>query len=304
MPYEEDWYKVTLYDLTCHPTADWTISFFTEDIEDFQSRWFKLEKDAGRKERFLRSKSGTFETDYYGVKNTDLDIVQKDRATIYNEKEFTLNNIYFQIENATGFRSYLHADEIELQFKWIRFKNIFVRVAKVKVLGLTDHLYIDGKHKFSAAKCWGNPVMERLGDKNFDNDYSQHDSPEIFAENSFVSICYLPCSFFRSERKLLNDMFRFVLSKRELAVLFQNFTSCISAEEVWAFSQVIENYPDSPSKIWHKQTGLAEEPPEVRAEEERYRERIEKGFCIGIKNMFEKMFGSRKNRKGCIMAAE
>lgn len=226
MPHEEDWYMITLYDLTCHPTADWTINFFTEDIDDFQRRWLKLEKDEARKERFLRSKSGTFETDYYGVKDTELDIVQKDSATVYDEKEFNLSNTYFWIENAMSFKSHLHADAIKLQFKWIRFKSKFARVAKVKVEGLTDHLYMDGEHKFSAAKCWSNPVMERLGDKNFDDDCGLHDSPEDFAENSFVSICYLPSMFFRNEKKLLNDTLKFVLSKRDLLVLFQDFTSC------------------------------------------------------------------------------
>ena len=68
MAQEAGLYMVTLYDLTCHPTADWTINFFTNDIEDFQSRRFKPENDEGRKERFLRPKSGSFETDYYGVK--------------------------------------------------------------------------------------------------------------------------------------------------------------------------------------------------------------------------------------------
>ena len=143
MVQEADWYMVTLYDMTCHPTADWTINFFTEDIEDFQSRWLKLETDEGRKERFLRSKFGTFETDYYGVKEAELDIVQQYRATIYDEKKFTLSNTYFWIENAIGFRSHLHADAIELQFKWIRFKSKFARVTKVKVSGLTHHLYIN-----------------------------------------------------------------------------------------------------------------------------------------------------------------
>ena len=221
---------ITLHDKTCHPTDDWTINFFTEDIEDFQSRWFKLETDEGRKERFLRSKSGTFETDYYGVKEAELDMVQQDRATIYDEKRFTMSNVYFRIENAVGFisyRSYLHADEMELRFKWIRFKKNFARVAKVKVEGLTE---FDGKHKFIAARCCSNQIMERLGDKNFDKNYDPCDSPEKFAENSFVSICYLPNRFFDSERKLLEDTRKFVVSKRDLLVLFQGFTSFLFAD--------------------------------------------------------------------------
>lgn len=39
MKIEQELYKVTLYDLTCHPIADGTICFFTEDIDDFQKRW-------------------------------------------------------------------------------------------------------------------------------------------------------------------------------------------------------------------------------------------------------------------------
>ena len=78
MAQEADWYMVTLYDKTCHPTADWTINFFTEDIEDFQSRWLKLETDEGRKERFLRSKSGTFETYKFVVSKRDLLVLFQD----------------------------------------------------------------------------------------------------------------------------------------------------------------------------------------------------------------------------------
>ena len=226
MPQEEKWYMVTLYDMTCHPTADWTINFFTEDIEDFQSRWFKLEHNEDIKERFLRSKSGTFETDYCVAKDAESDIVQQGMAMIYDEKRFTMSNVYFRIENAVGFssyRSYLHADEMELRFKWIRFKKKFARVAKVKVEGLTE---FDGKHKFIAAKCWSNQIMERLGDKNFDKNYDPCDSPEKFVGNSFVNICYLPSRFFDSERKLLKDTRKFIASKRYLRDLFQDFTSC------------------------------------------------------------------------------
>ena len=168
MAQEADWYMVTLYDKTCHPTADWTINFFTENIEDFQSRWFKLETDEGRKERFLRSKSGTFEMDYYGVKEAELDIVQQYRATIYDEKKFTLSNTYFWIENAIGFRSHLHADAIELQFKWIRFKSKFARVTKVKVSGLTHHLYI--------IRC----CCRRSSDELFNLNRRRGHAPKIF----------------------------------------------------------------------------------------------------------------------------
>ena len=72
-------YKITLYDYNCNPICDGTIYFFTEDIENFQKRWFRLlgDHDEERKERFLRSKAGEIVTDYYSD-SPELNIVQQD----------------------------------------------------------------------------------------------------------------------------------------------------------------------------------------------------------------------------------
>ena len=226
MKFEQELYKITLYDLTCHPICDGVTLFFTEDIEDFQKRWIKCGADKGRIERFLRSKSGELVTDWYSA-DPDLNIVQKDICTIYDEKEFMLGNVYFKIKNAIGYPSWLHADKIELKFKWIKFKDNFYRIAKVKVKGLTKYyLNKDGKYDFEIAECEGNPVMERLpSNKTFER-FIYSDNVEDFAENSFVSICYLWDRCFINEKALLRDTRKFIVTKRELDVLFENFTNC------------------------------------------------------------------------------
>ena len=101
MTISKELYKVTLYDFWCHPLADGTESFFTEDIEDFQERWIKCGADKGRVERFLRSKAGELVTDYHETFNDEeLNIVQRDTCPIYDEKEFVLGNVYFWISSA------------------------------------------------------------------------------------------------------------------------------------------------------------------------------------------------------------
>lgn len=228
MKIEQELYKVTLYDLWCHPIADGTEPFFTEDIEDFQKRWIKCGAGAGRVERFLRSKAGELVTDWYSDDH-DLNIVQKDLCTIYDEKDFMLGNVYFWISNAIGFRDWLHADRIEFCFKWIRFKQEYLRMARVKVQGLTECFYDRDKRccEFSPAECECNLVMERLPSENKFDPYVQRSyKSEDFAENSFISICYLLDRYFANEKALIQDMRKFLVTKRELNVLFREFIGC------------------------------------------------------------------------------
>lgn len=227
MKIEKELYKITLYDLWCHPIADGTEIFFTEDIEDFQKRWIKCGADKGRIERFLRSKSGELVTDWYSDDH-DLNIVQKDICTIYDEKEFMLGNVYFGIKNAIGFDKWLHADKINFWFKWIRFKQDFLRIANVKVLGLTECFYDNEKKciEYSLAECECNPIMQRLHSKKIFDIFLRSYNPSDFAENSYVSICYLFDRYFSSEKKLIKDTRKFLVTKRELNVLFKNFIGC------------------------------------------------------------------------------
>lgn len=225
MDHEENLYMITLYDLSCHPIEDGVIWFFTNDIEDFQKRWMALETDENRIERFLRSKAGELVTDYHKTDNDEeINIVQSDKATIYDEKFFSLENIYFKITSATGIKTCLHADKINLHFKWLRFKKNFMRIANVEAFGLTEYYNHKNKNNFIAAECWSNPIMERVGEKNFDGELSE--TSDFFAENSFKSICYLTNRFFKNEKELLRDTKKFIVTKRELDVLFDNFTGC------------------------------------------------------------------------------
>ena len=100
-------------------------------------------------------------------------------------------------------------------------------MAKVKAEGLTEYYLVKNrKYDFQIAECEGNPVMERLpSDKTFER-FIYSENVKDFAENSFVSICYLLDRYFANENALLRDTRKFLVTKRELEVLFENFTNC------------------------------------------------------------------------------
>jgi hypothetical protein len=102
-------------------------------------------------------------------------------------------------------------------------------VTKVKALGLTECFYEKKKdcYSFTPAKCECNPVMEKLpSDKTFDIGQYSYNAAD-FSENSFESICYLLDIYFsKKERAFIQDMRNFLVTKRELNVLFRDFMGC------------------------------------------------------------------------------
>ena len=69
-----------------------------------------------------------------------------------------------------------------------------------------------------------------------------------------------------------------------------------NGEIFWTFDQVTGDYPDSPSKVWKRRT-CSEEPPEIRAEEERYQTRIQNGFNLMAEYMTDFWSKSRQQDK-------
>lgn len=67
-------------------------------------------------------------------------------------------------------------------------------------------------------------------------------------------------------------------------------------EIFWTFDQVTRDYPDSPSKVWQRRTGL-KEPLEVRAEEEKYRARIQNGLDLTAEYLTDFWSRSRQRDK-------
>lgn len=220
-------YKITLFDQRPPAFCSMAVPYFTEDIEDFQARWFKLEKDTGRKERFLQSKGGKFVTDYY-TKKHDFNIVQRDSCEIYGEKVFIMKNISFLIANGYDFKTRLHVDSVEFNFKWISFKDKFFRIAKYKACGVCEwDKNFCGKSCWRAAQCLANPILENISttEEIQLNKFKLSHNVECFSEHSFETICYLCTQVFNSKLDVMKNERNYIIKKTDLQFMFEDFTS-------------------------------------------------------------------------------
>ena len=209
-------YKITLYDQNCCPISDGVVSFFTEDIEDFQKRW--LETDNDTKDRFLRSKNGEIVTDYYSDA-PELDIVQQDIGAVYGEKEVILENVTFEAFNAYNCPEKYHVDRWKIHFKWIRFKDEYYRIASYNAEGVCQ--YDDILKRWDSTTCYGNPVLENFIAYEPEN---RDDRPgtEAYAENCISTICFLTNWVFENEQSLKGDIDNFAVTDKVMDVLFRD----------------------------------------------------------------------------------
>jgi hypothetical protein len=248
MSRKNEMYMITLYDKACSSLADGTVEFFTDDIEDFERRWFALESDENLKGRYLQSKSGEIVADWYSDQE-ELNIYQKDTATIYDEQEIRLNKVTYDPEFCPIDAKSIYAENLSASFRWIGFKGKFYRIAKFKADGVCE-LDTLGRGCNETVYCHGNNVLEshtplvteyrwifadmraqgKLDEVTDFNDASKYLDPayttvedakiENFKDNTLQSICFLTTGYFENEYELLKDAENFEVTEEVLGRLF------------------------------------------------------------------------------------
>ena len=218
-------YKITHYDYNCCPICDGTVSFFTEDIEAFQKRWFAMDRlEEGLKEKFLRSKGGELVTDWYG-NDPELNIVQQDQSTVYGEKTVTLEKQTFEAHNAYQWASRFYVDRWIIRFQWMGFRGKYYRLASYQADGVC-RFNIFCRGRWDSVVCHGNPVLENTVKykPNYPPrvDESQWDNPgfDDFKENRIETICWLVNDEFDTEEELKADISSFEVTEEIMDWLF------------------------------------------------------------------------------------
>lgn len=205
-------YKITLYDENCWAACDGVISFFTEDLEDFQRLWFERERDDDTKARFLKSKAGEIVTDYYSH-DPDLNIVQEDQnTTILTEKVFYVKNQTFTLENAYGCESKFYVKEGENHYRWITFKDDFYRIASYSLKGdCLDDIEI----LWTSTINYGNQILEI--DKKVD---ARRRPKEDFCENTTRTYCFKSMERYSDRSEWEQNAKIFMPDEMEYIILF------------------------------------------------------------------------------------
>ena len=218
-------YKITLYDYNCSPICDGVVSFFAQDIDDFQARWLASGRvDEARKERFLRSKAGELVTDWYDSEDPALNIVRQGEAAVYGQKTVVLDDVTFESFNAYRCSSTFHVNRWTIHFKWIAFQGEYHRIASFQADGVCQEgLFVD---RLEDVECYGNPVLENTvkyaPQYNRRVDPSLWDNPGFgdFAENKIQTICWLVNGTFADLEALKEDLAAFEVTPEIMDWLF------------------------------------------------------------------------------------
>ncbi len=149
-------YKITLFDENCVSFVSGTVSFFTDELEEFERSWLgNPHVSDDKKMRYLRSKNGECVTDYYSD-SEELNIVQQDEnAVILNEKEFVLDKKEFLLHNAFGCKVVVYAEKAYIKYKIIRFKDEEYLIGRYRLEGVCDV----EEDRITDVSCYGNPVI-------------------------------------------------------------------------------------------------------------------------------------------------
>ena len=220
-------YKITLYDMNRNPIADGTACFFTEDIDDFERRWTVLETDKDRIDRFLRSKEGEIISDFW-LHGEEYNIVQEDNhAKIFYEKQFLLENVTFEAANFYDCKTKFHVNRWNCTFRWIRFKDEFIRIVSFTASGVCrwHNIFED---RLDAVSCYGNLVLENIVKYspcyNGQNPIEKLPDPsfEDFSGNSIATICWLESLYFKTQKSMETDWRNFRITKKVMNQMFAN----------------------------------------------------------------------------------
>ena len=178
-------YQITLYDGNMSPIFDGTISFFVDDLEEFESKYFSQSKiDESRKKRYFQSKNGIMTTDYY-TDDPEYNIVQIKKCDIYAEKSYKESDVTKIIKNFYGFECAYHINEITYFIRYIKVDNKYLKLCRYEIKGIC---YDEGKDGY-----WIGKGKDKYRDWTFD-DVRHNADPE-----------YLPsyCIFENGERQAI-----------------------------------------------------------------------------------------------------
>ena len=210
-------YKITVYDQNCSPICDWTVSFFAEDIEEFQKRWFETGHVSEElKDRFLRSRQGELVTDWFNS-TPELNIVQQDEGEVYGERTVILDQVIFQAHNIYDCPSEFHVNRWTIRFRWLRFRDSYYRIASYQADGVCRRNRFTGH--WDSVSCYGNPVLENTVTYE-PQDPMDNPGLDAFAENRIETICWLTNRVFADEQELKKDVSVFQFTEEVMDLLF------------------------------------------------------------------------------------
>lgn len=213
-------YKITLFDYNCPSCTSMTVNFFCDNIDIFEEKWTKLERDEARIERFKQSKAGELVTDFYQTDcDEELNIVQEDKdAEILHEKHLTYHNKILKLINSYWCESKYPVRDIDVHIRYIKFQDEYIKTASFVAKGICTYSLFDDR-KYSKVTCFGNPILSATYGKNSPPASNRRSD---FDEDTVESFVYIPIKTFDTLKQMQHDFDSNRLSTRQRCLLFHD----------------------------------------------------------------------------------
>ena len=182
-------YKITVYNQNCSPIFDGVISWYVEDLTEFEKKWVPLQakSDISRVERYYRSKFGEIVTDYYSD-DESLNIVQSVECEVLQEKVFEYTDREVTLSNAYRWESKFLFDKLKIVLRKQKCNDTYYLVGQYFGYGCrrVEPMYnrwYDTEVQYSQMHFYGNPIAEYAArDINWD-DIDNRDAYKDFFTN-------------------------------------------------------------------------------------------------------------------------
>ena len=235
IPIEEtNMYKVVLYDVNTTAFVTSAINYYTDDIEDFQNRWFALEENENSHACFLRSKAGEYASNIYNITHEEYQKLQdneKEQYDEYNMVQYSENckcvfqqtvnfeNLEAIVTNGFGCETKYYMKDIAITYKYICFNDKYVKIAKFKAKGVcSDSVCVS--EGYVNPMLFGNRVIE-ISD-TLELPYKSQDK-SVYDEVTAELIAYKELEVFETFAEAQENWLISLVTDSELDILFQDF---------------------------------------------------------------------------------
>lgn len=209
-------YKVTLFDANTPSCCSGVVSYFCDDINEFAEKWFELETDEGRKDRFIHSMKGEMVTDYYSD-SPDLNIVQEDKtAEIFFTNEFKIRDRWIILYNSYHCGTKLHFDSLDVIVRYVRYAGKLFKLATYSAKGVcaVNQSCFD-EEKYCDVVCYGNRVL--INQRS--HEWLNSDNIDDYKDDTIDFIAYSQIGAFESIESMKEDYETADLSDEDLNLL-------------------------------------------------------------------------------------
>lgn len=219
-------YKITLWDQNIGGCCSGIVSFFVDEIAEFEDEWLNSKYVSDEKKtRYKMSKAGKLVTDYYSTSEENNIFQQDNNAKVLEEKEYILKDRELWLYNFYGWETIVYAKEVIVKYRKIKFQDTYYWVGKYRLSGVCCQDDLEGKC-WTVCCTWGNPIFTELQPsyalrQKADGSLEHDCRKEIFCDDLVETFCWVTIVHSLKENKYPFDE-EFLLSDETLAFLMRD----------------------------------------------------------------------------------